>query len=401
VLTREHHEVDDGWLCDKGRFAYQSVHVDERITEPMIRDGGELRSVSWERALAEATGGLRRAGPAVAALAGGGATNEEGLLLSRLLRDVLGSPHLASSPAGSVSLAHWRALSDPALAASVSDLEFAHAVLVLDCEPLDDAPILELRIRKGVRRNGVRLFIASARPSALDPVAGGKVRFAPGRGAELVWALVAALRREGVEEAARAAGVAVADVRELARGLRAAGKEIVILYGEQVLDGDSAALIALAGALGLERAGAGLIGIPREANGRGLREVGVMPNAAAGLTRPKAGAGHDAAAMALALAKGELTAAYLLGGGSGRSITRRPSSPTPHSSRRASASTRRSSSRSSRAPRRRARSPIPTAASSAFARRSATSARCAASGASCSSFRGPSVARSRRTPLPR
>ena len=313
VLTREHHEVDDGWLCDKGRFAYQSIHVDERITEPMIRDGGELRSVSWERALAEATGGLRRAGPAVAALAGGGATNEEGLLLSRLLRDVLGSPHLASSPAGSVSLAHWRALSDPALAASVSDLEFAHAVLVLDCEPVDDAPILELRIRKGVRRNGVRLFIASARPSALDPVAGGKVRFAPGRGAELVWALVAALRREGVEEAARAAGVAVADVRELARGLRAAGKEIVILYGEQVLDGDSAALIALADALGLERAGAGLIGIPREANGRGLREVGVMPNAAAGLTRPKAGAGHDAAAMALALAKGELTAAYLLG----------------------------------------------------------------------------------------
>jgi NADH-quinone oxidoreductase subunit G len=312
VLTREQHDVDDGWLCDKGRFAYQAIHVDERITEPMIRDGGELRAVSWERALAEATGGLRRAGGAVGALAGGGTTNEEGLLLSRLLRDVIGSPHLASSSGGSVSLAHWRALSDPALAASVSDLEFAHAVLVLDCEPVDDAPILELRIRKGVRRNGVKLFIASARPSALDPVAGGKVRFAPGRGSELVWALVAALRRESVEDAASAAGVPVGEVRELARGLRAAGKEVVILYGEQVLDGDSGALIALADALGLDRAGAGLIGIPREANGRGLREVGVMPNAAPGLTRPKAG-GHDAAAMALALAKGELTAAYLLG----------------------------------------------------------------------------------------
>ncbi len=40
VLGRENDEVDDGWLCDKGRFAYQSFHVDERITEPLLRDGG-------------------------------------------------------------------------------------------------------------------------------------------------------------------------------------------------------------------------------------------------------------------------------------------------------------------------------------------------------------------------
>ncbi len=43
-------EVDDGWLCDRGRFAYPKL-AEGRITEPMIRDGGELRPVSWERAL--------------------------------------------------------------------------------------------------------------------------------------------------------------------------------------------------------------------------------------------------------------------------------------------------------------------------------------------------------------
>jgi hypothetical protein len=43
VLARDNEQVDDGWLCDKGRFAYQSAHVDERITQPMVRDGGELR----------------------------------------------------------------------------------------------------------------------------------------------------------------------------------------------------------------------------------------------------------------------------------------------------------------------------------------------------------------------
>ena len=199
VLARQHHDVDDGWLCDKGRFAYQATHADERITAPMIRDGGELREVGWERALSEAAAGLRRAGARTAALAGGGATNEEGLLLARLLRETLGSPDLDSRPsaagAASVSLDEWRALSAPALAAAVADLEFAHAVLVLDCEPLDDAPILELRIRKGVRRNHVRLAVAGARPSALDESA-HSLRFAPGRGAELAAALAAALRGE-------------------------------------------------------------------------------------------------------------------------------------------------------------------------------------------------------------
>ena len=33
-------DVDDGWMCDKGRFAYQAIHVDERITAPLVRDGG-------------------------------------------------------------------------------------------------------------------------------------------------------------------------------------------------------------------------------------------------------------------------------------------------------------------------------------------------------------------------
>ncbi len=65
VLARENAEVDDGWLCDKGRFAYPVAlrrGEAQRITEPLLRDGGELRPVSWERALEEAAAGLRRAG---------------------------------------------------------------------------------------------------------------------------------------------------------------------------------------------------------------------------------------------------------------------------------------------------------------------------------------------------
>ncbi len=152
VLARDHPEVDDGWLCDKGRFAYQAIHVDERITQPLVRDGGELRPVSWERALETASGLARHRGR-VGAIVGGQATNEEGFLLARLMREGLDSVDVSSRPGPAVPLELARALASPALQATVTDLEFADTVLVVGCEPLDDAPILDLRIRKGVRRH--------------------------------------------------------------------------------------------------------------------------------------------------------------------------------------------------------------------------------------------------------
>ena len=314
VLARENPEVDDGWLCDKGRFAYQSIHVDERVTQPMLRDGGELRPVTWERALEAAAAGLSRAGARSAALIGGAATNEEGFLVQRLMRESLGSPHVDSRPAGGPSRELARTLAAPALQATVSDLEFANAVLVLDTEPVDDAPILDLRVRKGVRRQDVKLAVATSRPSALDPSAQLSVRYAPGRGAAFAAALSLALAGGELDAAALAAGTESGALRDLAELLRGAGEEIVVLYGESLLhdDDDACALLALADALGVaSTAGAGLLGIPAGSNGRGLREAGALPDSGPGFTEPAA-AGRGASEIAAGLRDGDLTAIYLL-----------------------------------------------------------------------------------------
>jgi NADH-quinone oxidoreductase subunit G len=310
VLARENEHVDDGWLCDKGRFAYQSAHVDERITQPMVRDGGELRPVTWERALDEAAGALRRAGAASAAVAGGETTNEEGFLLQRLFREVLGSPHVDSSPFGSRAREELGALGAPGLQATVQDLEFAHAVLVLDCEPVDDAPILDLRLRKGVRRNRVKLAVATSRPSTLDANAAVSVRYAPGRGGEFAAALQAALTGGDIASAARAAGAAEDDVRSVAGFLAGAGTDVVVLWGERLRSGG--ALLSLAQALSLEgRVGAGLLEVPAGTNGRGLREVGVTPVAGPGLAEVPT-AGRTTPQIAQGLADGDLVAVYLM-----------------------------------------------------------------------------------------
>jgi NADH-quinone oxidoreductase subunit G len=312
VLGRDHAEVDDGWLCDKGRFAYQSFHVDDRITEPLVRDGGQLRPVSWERALDEAARGLARAGALSAALAGGQSTNEEGYLLARLMRDALGSPHLDSRRAGALELPLLRALAAPDLQARVSDLEFAHAVLVLDAEPLDDAPILDLRLRKGVRRRGLALAVATPQKSTLDAIAARSLRYAPGGGAAFANALAAALAGDdGAEQLARDAGAEPQQLGELAAFLRAAGEEIVILWGERLGRG-ARALLDVATRLDLaETAGAGLLEVPASTNARGLREAGVLPNAGPGLAEPPL-AGVEATGIAQLLADGGLSALYLL-----------------------------------------------------------------------------------------
>ncbi len=297
VLARDNEDVDDGWLCDKGRFAYQAVHVEERVTRPMVRDGGELRPVSWERALSEAASALGRAKGRVGAVVGGQTTNEEGFLLQRLVREALESPHIDSSPLGSRTRADLVALANPRLSASVSDIEYAHTVLVLDCEPIDDAPILDLRIRKGVRRQRTKLAVATSRPSSLDPNAIARHRFAPGGGAEFARSLAGAVRGEGGPQ----------DLRDFAESLRGAGDEIVILAGER----SAHAALKLAEALGLaDVSGGGILEIPAGTNGRGLREAGVVPGSGPGYA--EAPGGYSTPQIAEALTGGELTAVYLM-----------------------------------------------------------------------------------------
>ncbi len=308
VLSRDligHDEVDDGWLCDKGRFAYQSIHVDERITQPLVRDGGELRPVSWERAIQTAAGLARHPGR-VGALLGGQATNEEGYLLQRLMREALHSHHIDSRAGGddAIPSALARSLAAPELQATPPDVEFAHTVLLLGTDPREDASILDLRLRKGIRRHGLKVAIATARPTALDPSAAQIARIAPGSEAEFTVALDRAL----------AGATDVADeVSAIAGLLTENGGDVVIVYGERVGATAASALRRIAGRLGMaDTAGAGLLAIPAGANGRGLREAGALPDAGPGYEVVDA-PGHGTAAMAEAAAAGELTALYLFG----------------------------------------------------------------------------------------
>jgi NADH-quinone oxidoreductase subunit G len=290
VMARENEDVEDGWLCDKGRYGYQAIHSPERITRPMVKEGDALRETSWERALATATAGLEKAGAATAGLAGGESTNEEGFLLQRLLREALGSPHVDSRPSGVLDADQARVLARPDLSVPVWDIENASTILVFDTDLVEEAPIVDLRVRKARRRRGAKVVVASSHPTTLDADAAAVVRFPPG----------------GAEGA----------LQELADSELPGGGPVVIVWGERLVHGERgrqgvAALLALARKLDLQGTeGAGLIEIPTGTNGRGLREVGCLPNLGPGLAdAPTAGKGAEQIAAALG---DELSALVLL-----------------------------------------------------------------------------------------
>jgi NADH-quinone oxidoreductase subunit G len=310
VLGRDNAEVDDGWLCDRGRYGFEMFADEKRVDGPRLKGGA---AASWEQAIEAAAVGLRRAGGATAAIVGD-ASNEEGYLVQRLLREALGSPHIDSRPSRGPGREALVRLAQPDLSAKVSDIDGADLILVVGTDPLHSSPILDLRIRKAIRRNGARLAVATERPTPLDGGAEAIARYAPGEGAHFL------------SELASAVGGAENVATPLAESLRDAGK-VVVIWGERIArDGNGAeALLELAAALGAASSeGSGLLEVPDFANARGLREAGCLPDAGPGLSATSDAfsvSGPDNASLVgkpteeirAALESGELTGLILFG----------------------------------------------------------------------------------------
>jgi NADH-quinone oxidoreductase subunit G len=308
VLARDNPRVDDGWLCDKGRFAFQMFNSEDRITQPMVRGGdGSLTPISWDDAIAKIAARVKGSGAKVAALVGGGTSNEEGWLAQRIVRSSGGSS--VASSASPVDAGLLAELSRPELSAKVEHLDYAGAILVLGADPLHEMPILDLRIRKAMRRGEAKLAVATERPTTLDGGAAATARYAPGDAASFLRTLAGALGAEGHS----ADGPFAAVAREMA-GLLSYVPDPVIVWGERLWRQPTAveALRDCARALEMhKRIGPGLLEIPEEANGRGLREAGCLPGSGPGFAA--ADPGRDAAGIKEGLAGSELDTLLLIG----------------------------------------------------------------------------------------
>jgi len=153
--SRENLAVDDGWLCDVGRYSFPHF---QRTTQdrPQIRRNGKLEQVSYDEAIAFTADALKQAGRQVAGWASPAASNEELFLFQRLFREVLGSPNL-DHRAAVLEDAEPEDMSLP-----IADVERCDHVVVLGGqEVIDAAPVLHLRLFKS-QRKGLQVWKVSA-----------------------------------------------------------------------------------------------------------------------------------------------------------------------------------------------------------------------------------------------
>jgi NADH-quinone oxidoreductase subunit G len=234
IVSRNHPEVDEGWICDKGRFAFTHLYAEDRINDPLhrVRRRG-LEEISWEDALDEAEQLLRGADGRVAVALSGSETNEQAYALAKLVRQGLNS-HSATLPeeiGGGLD----------AFRLPLSGIRDAELVVIVGDDPVvERAPIVDLWVRKA-RRAGAEIV-------AVGPA--GDIQVAPGTAAQ-----------------------ACRDLRdsELGKRLRSSDRAILIWSGGGA--GGGSHLAALAGELGFaDKPGSGAFALPETANGRGVAE---------------------------------------------------------------------------------------------------------------------------------
>ncbi len=149
IQSRNHPQIDEGWLCDKGRFAYAHLDAADRITAPLRKSGHRFTAISWDDALDETERLLRDGGASTVTALSGGESVEEAYGLAKLLRQGLDA-HAAVLPEPVPdSLDAWRA--------PLSAIRDAKTVVVLSDVPVAErAPIAELWI-KAARRAGATI----------------------------------------------------------------------------------------------------------------------------------------------------------------------------------------------------------------------------------------------------
>ena len=179
VLSRNNPAVDEGWLCDKGRYAFGHLTAADRVRETLIRGGRGLEVVSPGDALDHVADRLRatveRFGPgSVAVVASGEQTNEEAAAWAELLAGLGGGPTACGPEDG----AGWLELEPHA--AAIADLSGAAAIVVAgDIDLVHRAPVVELRIRKAVAA-GARLVTVGVGGTRLETLRGEHVSSPPG-----------------------------------------------------------------------------------------------------------------------------------------------------------------------------------------------------------------------------
>jgi NADH-quinone oxidoreductase subunit G len=259
IMPRQNEEVNEIWLCDKGRFAYHYTESKKRLVKPLIRKDDKLARTSWEAATKLAAENFSKAKKDFVVLASGRLANED-LFNLKSLADHAGGTAIMYSDMGGGDVT---ALVGVGQGTNLGKMGKGDAILVVASDLYQEAPIWWLRVKQAADR-GASLIVANPRETKMDRFAKFSIRYDYGDEIKTV----SDLSKKGK----------IAD--EFAKA-----KNAIVFYGNEGLGlNGSAGLASACGSLLKEtehigRPNNGLIGVWGRVNDQGAWEVGFRPEA--------------------------------------------------------------------------------------------------------------------------
>jgi NADH-quinone oxidoreductase subunit G len=349
LMSRNNDEVDDGWLCNRGRWDFDFVNDPQRLRTPLIKRNGKLEPASWDEALNHIATRIkdivsRHGAQAVGGIGSTRTTNEELYLFQKLLRQVIGTSNIDHfhghfpGPRDSLTGRPWM------MTSSIAEIEKASHIVLVASDPYQRQPILNLRIKKAMNA-GAKIYIVNSNETELDRLAIAKIAIpehgtglaaklllkyaldnpavVPTAGTGLASPSASSAPSDSVINAATSTfGDAVVNQLQMLANEIVGAKGAVILYDEMAtLDPNCADLAADLQALAfvtnnIGRPGAGVGPLFEDANSLGARDMGILPDALPGY-QPASTVGLSYAEM---LSSPQLKALYVMGANPARHL---------------------------------------------------------------------------------
>ena len=316
--------ANEGRLCVKGRFGFDYIHHDHRLTKPLIRrddapakglnvDPGNwskvFREASWDEALDFAAQGLKGRGREVAGFGSAKCTNEEAYLFQKMIRQGFGHnnvDHCTRLCHASSVAALMENVGSGAVTATFNEIENADVAIVIGANPVENHPVAATYFKQFTKRGG-KLIVMDPRGVGLRRFASHMLQFRPGTDVSMLNAIMHVIVEEGLYDAqyiaaytenweaekahlkdfspermAPICGIEAEVLRDVARTF-AGANAAMIFWGmgvSQHIHGtdNSRCLISLALMTGqIGRPGAGLHPLRGQNNVQGASDAGLIP----------------------------------------------------------------------------------------------------------------------------